>query len=136
MVPRYASLGARTVPEISEDVVVWLAPTAGLALGAALNISAPKPPRVRVMIGLTLFGLIHLLVQRKGWFYHVYPLGIGLACWGAWSLASFPPWRAVVCPLSLIVPTDQLAKIAAALLQPVGPSIPDAPPMIDGNTLQ
>jgi hypothetical protein len=37
--------------------------------------------------------------------------------------------------ISLIVPTDQLAKIAAALLQPVGPSIPDAP-MIDGNTLQ
>jgi len=65
MMPRYASLGARTVPEISEDVVVWLAPTAGLALAAVLNISAPKPPRVRVMIGLTLFGLIHLLVQRN-----------------------------------------------------------------------
>ena len=91
MMPRYASLGTRTVPEISEDVVVWLAPTAGFALAAVLNISAPKPPRVRVMIGLTLFGLIHLLVQRKGWFYHVYPLGIGLACWGAWSLAKLPP---------------------------------------------
>ena len=88
LMPRYASLGARTVLEISEDVVVWLAPTAGLALAAVLNISAPKPQRVRAMIGLTLFGLIHLLVQRKGWFYHVYPLGIGLACWGAWSLAS------------------------------------------------
>jgi hypothetical protein len=86
LMPRYASLG-RTVPEMSEDVVVWLAPTAGLALAAALSISAPKPPRVRAMIGLSLFGLIHLLVQRKGWFYHVYPLGIGLACWGAWSLA-------------------------------------------------
>jgi hypothetical protein len=96
LMPRYASLGARTVPEISEDVAVWLAPTAGLALAAVLNISAPKPPRVRAMIGLTLFGLIHLLVQRKGWFYHVYPLGIGLACWGAWSLASLSPWRAVV----------------------------------------
>ncbi len=110
MMPRYASLGARTVPEISEDVVVWLAPTAGLALAAVLNISAPKPPRVRVMIGLTLFGLIHLLVQRKGWFYHVYPLQIGLACWGAWSLASLPPWRAVICLLVTVITPVWLAQ--------------------------
>jgi hypothetical protein len=110
MMPRYASLGTRTVPEISEDVVVWLAPTAGLALAAVLNISAPKPPRVRVMIGLTLFGLIHLLVQRKGWFYHVYPLGIGLACWGAWSLASLPPWRAVVCLIVTAITPVWLAQ--------------------------
>src|SRR5262249_33765906 len=86
----YASLGARTISEIFRDTAVWLAPAAGLALAAALKISAPKPPRVRAMIGLTLFGLIHLLAQRKGWFYHVYPLGIGVACWGAWSLASLP----------------------------------------------
>jgi hypothetical protein len=108
--PRYGSLGARTVPEISQDVVVWLAPTAGLALAAVLNIVAPKPPRVRVMIGLTLFGLIHLLVQRKGWFYHVYPLAIGLACWGAWSLASLPPRRAAVCLLLVAITPVWLAQ--------------------------
>jgi hypothetical protein len=88
--PRYASLGARTLPEISEDVVVWLAPTAGLALAAVLNISAPKPPRVRAMIGLSLFGSFTCSCN-KGWFYHLYPLGSGLACWGAWSLASLRP---------------------------------------------
>jgi hypothetical protein len=115
MMPRYASLGARTVPEISEDVVVWLAPTAGLALAAVLNIFASKPPRVRVMIGLTLFGLIHLLVQRKGWFYHVYPLGIGLACWGAWSLASLPPWRAAVCLLLMATTPVWLAQQQALI---------------------
>jgi NAD(P)-dependent dehydrogenase (short-subunit alcohol dehydrogenase family) len=115
MMPRYASLGARTVPEISEDVVVWLAPTAGLTLAAVLNIPAPKPPRVRVMIGLTLFGLIHLLVQRKGWFYHVYPLGIGLACWGAWSLASLPPWRAAVCLLLMATTPVWLAQQQALI---------------------
>jgi hypothetical protein len=65
LMPRYASLG-RTVPEMSEDMVVWLAPTAGLALAAVLNVFAPKPPRLRAMTGLSLFGLIHLLVQRKG----------------------------------------------------------------------
>ena len=37
--------------------------------------------------------------------------------------------------ISLIVPTDQLAKIASALLQPVGPPITEQA-MIDGNTLQ
>src|SRR5262249_56357708 len=90
LMPAYASLGARTISDIFRDTAVWLAPAAGLALAAALTISAPKPPRVRAMIGLTLFGCIHLLAQRKGWFYHVYPLGIGVACWGAWSLASLP----------------------------------------------
>jgi hypothetical protein len=56
-----------------------------------------RSPRVRVMIGLTAFGLIHLLAQRKGWSYHVYPLGIGLACWGAWALAALPTWRVFAC---------------------------------------
>jgi hypothetical protein len=37
--------------------------------------------------------------------------------------------------LQLIVPSDQLAKIAAALLQPVGPPITEQA-MVDGNTLQ
>jgi hypothetical protein len=36
--------------------------------------------------------------------------------------------------ISLIVPTDQFAKIAAALLQPIGPPITEQT-MIDGNTL-
>ena len=115
LMPRYASLGARTVPEISEDVAVWLAPTAGLALAAVLNISAPKPPRVRALIGLTLFGFVHLLVQRKGWFYHVYPLGIGLACWGAWSLASLSPWRAVVCLMVTAITPVWLAQEEALI---------------------
>src|SRR5262249_46852981 len=57
----------------------------------------PNRRRVRAMIGLTLFGFIHLIAQRKGWFYHVYPLGIGLACWGAWSLASLAMLRSAVC---------------------------------------
>jgi len=99
LMPAYASLGARTISEIFRDTAVWLAPAAGLALAAALKISAPKPPRVRAMIGLTLFGLVHLFAQRKGWFYHVYPLGIGVACWGAWSLASLPRASLIGCLL-------------------------------------
>jgi hypothetical protein len=55
-------------------------------------------------------GLIHLLVQRKGWFYHVYPLAIGLACWGAWGLASLPPWRAAACLLATAITPVWLAQ--------------------------
>ena len=95
--PIYASAGVRTVPEILRNAALWLAPIGGLALAAALSLAAPKPPRVRLMIGLACFGLVHLLIQSKGWFYHVYPLGIGLACWGAWSLAALPTWRAGLC---------------------------------------
>jgi hypothetical protein len=59
---------------------------------------------VRVIIGLTLFGLVHLVAQRKGWFYHVYPLAIGLACWGAGSLATLPMLRSALC-LAITVAT-------------------------------
>jgi hypothetical protein len=97
LMPLYVSIGARPTSDILQDTAVWLAPTDGLALAAVLNMFASKPPRVRAMIGVTLFGLVHLLAQRKGWFYHVYPLGIGLACWGAWSLASLSIRRAAVC---------------------------------------
>jgi hypothetical protein len=54
-------------------------------------------------------------VQRRGWFYHVYPLGVGLACWGAWSLASLPPWRAVVCLLATAITPVWLAQEEALI---------------------
>ena len=97
LMPSYASMGSRPVYDVVRDIAVRLAPVGGLALAAALNISAPKPPRERTMIALTLFGLIHLFAQRKGWFYHVYPLGLGLTCWGALSLASLSMWRSILC---------------------------------------
>jgi hypothetical protein len=96
LLPIYASIDARSVPEVLE-AVQWIAPIAGLAVAATLGMAAPKPPRVRMMIGLAVFGLVHLLAQRKGWMYHVYPLGIGLACWGAWALADLATWRVVGC---------------------------------------
>jgi hypothetical protein len=109
LLPLYASMGVRPVWEVLE-AVQWIAPIAGLALAAALGLAARKPPRVRVMIGLAAFGLIHLLAQRKGWMYHVYPLGIGLACWGAWTLAALSAWRAFAC---LVVTTSIVGWLVA-----------------------
>jgi hypothetical protein len=96
LLPDYASMGAVSVPDTLK-ALQWLGPVAGLALAAALGIAQPKPPRLRLMIGLMLFGLIHLLAQRKGWSYHIYPLAIGLACWGAWTLAALARWQVAVC---------------------------------------
>jgi len=76
----------------------------------------PKPPRARALIGLTLFGLIHLLAQGKGWFYHCYPLAIGVACWGAWSLAALSILRSALC----------LAITAATLAWLVPPALTQA----------
>jgi hypothetical protein len=104
LLPRYASLDSRALSDVLSDSFVYLAPVTGLALAAALTITAPKRARVRVIIGLTLFGLVHLVAQRKGWFYHVYPLAIGLACWGAWSLATLPMLRSALC-LAITVAT-------------------------------
>jgi hypothetical protein len=102
LLPAYSAMGARPIPEVL-NALAWIAPITGLALAAALSLTAPTrlsatvSPRARVLIGLTAFGLIHLLAQRKGWLYHVYPLGIGLACWGAWALAALPTSRVAAC---------------------------------------
>ena len=129
LLPLYASIGSRAVSDVFRDTFVYLAPAAGLTLAAALAITSPKPARVRVMIGLTLFGLVHLVAQRKGWFYHVYPLAIGLACWGAWSLATLPMLSSAVCltmtaaviawrvPAALTQETTDPALAAASAMQ-------------------
>ena len=129
LLPLYASLGSRTMSSIFWDTFVYLVPAGGLALAALLTITSPKPPRVRVMIGLTLVGFVHLVAQRKGWFYHVYPLAVGMACWGAWSLATLPMLRSAVCltitltmiawriPTALSQETTDRALAAASAMQ-------------------
>jgi hypothetical protein len=125
MMPLYASLGSRPLYDVVRDTAVWLAPTAGLACAAALNKTEAKPPRLRVIIGLALFGLVHLFAQRKGWFYHVYPLGFGLICWGAWSLGSLSIVRSVLCvtvtaaALVWLVPEAFTPKSYTIVLWPV-----------------
>jgi hypothetical protein len=101
LLPAYASLNDPTIWQMLQ-ACAGLAPLAGLALAAVLGIAGAKPARLRALIGLAAFGVIHLLVQRKAFFYHVYPLGAGLACWGAFSLATLSRWRALAC-LALVV---------------------------------
>lgn len=100
VLPAYASMGAQPPLEVLK-AVHWIGPVGGLAVAAALGIGIPKPPRLRVLIGVAVFGLFHLMVQRKGWLYHVYPLGVGLACWGAFALSALP-LRRVVLSLAVV----------------------------------
>jgi hypothetical protein len=112
LLPRYASLNHPTIWEVLQ-ACAGLAPLAGLAVAAGLGIARAQPARMRAAIGVAAFGLIHLLVQRKAFFYHVYPLGAGLACWGAFSLARLPRWRALAC-LALVVATVGWQAVAAS----------------------
>ena len=102
LLPAYSAMGARPLPEVL-TALQWAAPIAGLALAAALSLagstrsSFTTSPRARAAMGLAAFGLLHLLAQQKGWAYHIYPLAIGLACWGAWALAALARNRALVC---------------------------------------
>jgi hypothetical protein len=128
VLPAYASLGAKPLPEVLK-ALQWIVPVAGLGVAALLGIGLPKPPRLRVIIGLAVFGLVHLLVQRKGWLYHVYPLGVGLACWGAFALAALPARRVWVSvtvmalslawfvPMRLSQTDDDAALRAASAMQ-------------------
>lgn len=92
-IERY-SIGALLV------TVGWALPAKGVRLGFALaaffGLRGPQPPRARMMMGLTVFGLVHFLVQRNGYFYHIYPLLAGIFCWGAWSIRQIPPPAALL----------------------------------------
>jgi hypothetical protein len=112
LLPRYASLDHPTIWQMMQ-ACAGLAPLAGLAIAALLGITNAKQVRVRATMGVAAFGLIHLLVQRKGFFYHVYPLGAGLACWGAFSLATLSKWRALAC-LALVVATVSWQAVEAS----------------------
>jgi hypothetical protein len=112
LLPAYASLNDPSIWQMLQ-ACAGLAPLAGLALAAALGVAGEKPARMRVLMGLAAFGLIHLLVQRKAFFYHVYPLGAGLACWGAFSLATLSRWRALAC-LALVVATVAWQTVEAS----------------------
>jgi hypothetical protein len=110
LLPRYASLDHPTIGQMLR-ACAGLAPLAGLAVAAVLAIARAKPARMRATIGVAAFGLIHLLVQRKGFFYHVYPLGAGLACWGALSLATLSRGRVLAC-LALLLATVGFKAVA------------------------
>ena len=103
LLPAYASLNRPTIWQMLQACAAF-APLAGLAIAAVLGIAGAKPARMRAMMGVAAFALFHLMVQRKAFFYHAYPLGAGLACWGAFSLATLSRWRALAC-LALIVAT-------------------------------
>ncbi|MBV8824466.1 MAG: hypothetical protein JO084_02780 [Bradyrhizobiaceae bacterium] len=110
--PAYASLDHPTFWQML-FACAGLAPLGGLAVASALAMVTANPARTRAMMGVAAFGVIHLLVQRKGFFYHVYPLGVGLACWGAVSLAALPRWRALAC-LALVVATVTWQAVEAS----------------------
>ena len=101
LLPRYALLDQKSIVEILKACVNF-APLAGIAAAALLGIAQSKVPRMRAMIALAAFGLFHLLAQRKGYYYHVYPLAIAVACWGAWSLANLPRRRALACLIIVV----------------------------------
>ena len=103
LLPDYAALNRPTIWQMVQACAAF-APLAGLAVAAVLGIAGAKPARMRVMMGVVAFGVVHLVVQRKGFFYHAYPLGAGLACWGALSLATLSRGRALAC-LVLILAT-------------------------------
>src|SRR5262249_44621363 len=96
LLPAYASLNQPTIWQVLQACAAF-APLGGLALAAALGIAGVKPTRLRATMGVAAFGLVHLLIQRKAFFYHAYPFSAGVACWGALGLWPWARGRALAC---------------------------------------
>jgi hypothetical protein len=112
LLPTYASLNHPTIWEMLQAGAAF-PPMAGLALAAVLGVAGAKPARMRAVMGVAAFGVIHLVVQRKAFFYHAYPLAAAVACWGALSLATLARGWALAC-LALILATTGWQTVEAA----------------------
>ena len=62
----------------------------GLSFAALYGFASWDSPRARSMIILVFYGILHFLIQGKGFFYHIYPLLAGLVCLGAWTIPRLP----------------------------------------------
>ncbi len=68
----------------------------GLCVAALYGFLHYSSLRARAMIVLVLFGVLHFILQGKGFFYHVYPLLAALACLGAWTMPRLPRGMALI----------------------------------------
>jgi hypothetical protein len=91
--PIYTNIQPHSIGELLL-ALGWTLPSKGVRWGFAtaglVGLRRAQTPRTRIMVGLTVFGLTHFLVQRNGYWYHIYPLLGGICCWGAWSLRQIP----------------------------------------------
>lgn len=94
-IPLYSRLDSASAGNLLLRAGKAVVRVSGLAFAGVIGLRNAQSPRARVMLGLIVFGLIHLFVQRKGYYYHEYPLIAGLACWGAWSIPRIPRPAAV-----------------------------------------
>ena len=62
----------------------------GLVIAAIYGLLEKPSPRACCLIACMLYGVLHFILQGKGFFYHVYPLLGALACFGAWSMPRLP----------------------------------------------
>ena len=68
----------------------------GLIIAAAYGLLEKPSPRARCMIICIVYGVLHFVLQGKGFYYHVYPLVAALACFGCWSIPRLPARLSVI----------------------------------------
>jgi hypothetical protein len=95
--PAYGPIDRQSKHVLLLLIGVCLVKFSGFVLAGALSLRPSINARARVAIFLVLFGVVHVLVQGKGYFYHLHPLVLGLILWGALGLASLGPRAAAAC---------------------------------------
>lgn len=110
LLPRYAAISDQSLLGAFLPLPLLL-PLAALAVAAATSLTHWPSPRLRAIMAITVFGIIHLVAQRKGFFYHIYPLAAGLACWGSWQLARLrAPLAAIFLAATLLLTVSSVRQ--------------------------
>ncbi len=113
--PFYAKFAHKTLASLTVTAVEQLVLQAGgLGLAAIYGVRFIRNRRARILLGFAIFGLIHYVIQGKGFFYHLYPLIAAVICLGAWTLARSPR------NLALAVLAISFVVFAARGMQAVG----------------
>ena len=97
----YSQLEAQPVWKLALTLLSWCLRLSGFVLAAAIAFKFQANPRMRAALALAVFGAAHILVQRKGYYYHAYPLICGIVLAGTIGLPRLQKSAAFACILMI-----------------------------------
>jgi hypothetical protein len=103
--PVYSAFDRKPALQLAMKAALWALRLCGFVIPGLLTLRLPLGARERTALGIALCGVLHVLVQGKGYFYHMHPLILGMIVWGTLCLPqlSFRPAFVSVALIALSV---------------------------------
>jgi hypothetical protein len=84
--PAYSAFARKPALQLAMTGAFWALRLSGFVIPGLLTLRLPLGARERTALGIALCGVLHLLVQGKGFSYHMHPFILGIIVWGTLCL--------------------------------------------------